>query len=227
MADSRRVQTDFDEIALLPGGFDHNAYYHEFLLRALPLRMDEALDLGCGTGQFSRLLAARTGRVICLDFATNMIAIARRESAAFPNIDFLQTDALSWEWPVDRLDAIVSIATLHHLPTEAVLGKMKAALRPGGTLAVLDLRRSASRGGRLLQGAVALPWSVLLNLRHTGRVRPEHEVRRAWAEHGKGDRYLSIDEVREVCRSVLPGARIRRHLLWRYSLIWRKSLEKC
>ncbi len=31
-----------------------------------------------------------------------------------------------------------------------------------------------------------------------------------------------VGEVREVCRAVLPGAVVRRHLLWRYSIVWRK-----
>lgn len=223
MADSSPVETDFDQIALLsPAGFDHNAYYHDTLLRALQPHMREALDLGCGTGQFTRLLAARADRVLAVDLSANMITAARRQSTDFENIDFRQADALSWEWPTDRFDCIVSIATLHHLPTEETLIKMKRALRSGGILAILDLCRSANIAERFLLGAVAFPWSMLLHLLHTGRTRPEPQVRRLWAEHGKTDRYLSVGEIRRFCLILLPGARIRRHLLWRYSLVWRK-----
>jgi SAM-dependent methyltransferase len=223
MADNGSVESDFDKIALLPtAAFDNNAYYHQALLRSLPGQLGEALDVGCGTGAFTRLLAARADRVLGLDLSANMISVARQRSAGFSNIDFCQADAVAWTWPAERFDCIVSIATLHHLSLNSILPKMKAALRPGGTLAILDICRSASLPERLLVGAVAFPVSLWLNVVHTGRRRPDPVARRLWCEHGKTDRYLSIDEVRRTCRAVLPGAVIHRHLLWRYSLIWRR-----
>ncbi len=32
----------------------------------------------------------------------------------------------------------------------------------------------------------------------------------------------SLTEVRDACEAELPGAKVRRHLLWRYSVVWRK-----
>ena len=46
---------------------------------------------------------------------------------------------LKWEFPAEKFDAIVSIATLHHLPVESLLPSLKDALKPGGRLVVLDL----------------------------------------------------------------------------------------
>jgi hypothetical protein len=54
-------------------------------------------------------------------------------------------------------------------------------------------------------------------------MRPPAEVRRAWAEHGRLDRYPRVGQVRKICRELLPGARVRRHLFWRYSIVWRKA----
>jgi len=53
------VRADFDRIALLPESWDHNSELHEFLLAQLPARCEAALEVGCGTGAFSRRLAAR------------------------------------------------------------------------------------------------------------------------------------------------------------------------
>jgi SAM-dependent methyltransferase len=220
--DGRVVQAEFDQIALLPsGGFDNNAYYHGYLLGVLQPEMKQVLDIGCGTGQFTRLLAARAEQVLALDFSASMIAAAGQQSEGFQNITFIQADATTWDWPTERFDAIVTIATLHHLPPEGILPRMKAALRAGGTLVVLDIRRSSSLAEWLL-AAIALPWSLLLHLVHTGRLRPERRVRQAWSEHGRNDRYLSLEDVRRICLPILPGAIVRRHLLWRYSLVWRK-----
>ncbi len=212
------VQADFDRIALLDSaGFDHNAHYHRLILEALPKHAANALEIGCGSGEFSRLLAARCDRVTALDLSANMIAAAMQKSASLPHLEFRRQDVLHWDWPAAQFDAIVSVATLHHLPMADMFTRMKASLSPGGTLAILDLRRTPAAAN-----LIALPWSLLLNLVHTGRPRAPKHVRDAWAEHGKTDRYLTIEEVRTLAEQHLPGAEVRKLLLWRYLLIWRK-----
>src|SRR5688500_4071077 len=53
-----RVASDFDRLAGFGAGrWDHNRHYHPFLLRSLPARRERALEIGCGTGEFARLLA--------------------------------------------------------------------------------------------------------------------------------------------------------------------------
>jgi hypothetical protein len=65
--------------------------------------------------------------------------------------------------------------------------------------------------------------NLTLNRWHNGRPHHSAEARRAWDEHGQHDEYLTLSQVRASGANVLPGARVRRHLLWRYSLIWQKS----
>jgi hypothetical protein len=48
-------------------------------------------------------------------------------------------------------------------------------------------------------------------------------VRAAYAEHEKTDTYLTLPRLRQACADVLPGALVRRHLFWRYSIVWRKE----
>jgi len=220
------IEADFDRIALLDGNdFDNSAPYQDLLLdlllRAHGTRAGNALDIGCGKGHFTRLLSVRADRVLGLDLSANMIAAARRLSQGFSNIEFERADVLSWDWPRDRFDVIVSIATLHHLPMEDMLRRMRDALRPGGTLAVLDIFRVDP--WQHVFAVFALPLSVWRLYIRTGRWRQPAEARRLWAEHGRTDRYLTVREVRRICASVLPGARVRRHLLWRYSMVWSKS----
>jgi ubiquinone/menaquinone biosynthesis C-methylase UbiE len=217
------VQADFDRIAPLTGeGWDHNSHYHGFLLRQLPPRCTEVLDVGCGSGAFSRLLAQRAERVLALDLSPRMIEIARERSRATPNVDFQVADATAWECPAARFDCIASIATLHHLPAGTTLTRMRGALKPEGTLIVLDLFQGEGLGDVLTSG-LAIPVDVALRLIRTGRLRRPREVREAWAEHGRHDSYLTLAQVRQVCGSVLPGARVRKHLLWRYSITWQKT----
>jgi SAM-dependent methyltransferase len=260
------IQKDFDRIALVsPDGSLQNSLYHDFLLRQLPSDCQAALEIGCGKGEFSRRLAEMSDRVLALDLSPEMIRIARAQSAHLADIDFQIADVMSYDLPPETFDCIASIATLHHLPLREILLKMKAALKPGGVLLILDLfepikwhgrtdrdserhppdRDSAkhghpardSRPGRAchnqtasvreglcdtLLNFLAMPVSVSLRVIHHGRLLPRREVRDAWAAHEKHDIYPTMNEVRALCADILPGAKIRKHLLWRYSVVWQK-----
>ena len=217
------VRADFDRIALLLGEESgHNDHYQDFLARHIPVPCREALDIGCGAGAFSRLLAKRSERVLGLDLSPNMIRVARERSAQFPNVEFEVADVLTRELPAERFDCVVTIATLHHMPIKEVLPKVKRALKPGGVLLVLDLFQAEGLSDAVL-GALAVPVSVGLRLYRSGRLLPPREVRRAWEEHGRHDTYLTLAQVREVCAEMLPGALVTRHLLWRYSVVWKKA----
>ncbi len=216
------IREDFDRIALLPGGrWGHNSHYHDFLLKHIPTRCENALEIGCGTGKFARLLAERSDHVLALDLSPNMIRIARERSRGYPNIEFRVADAMTWKFPTDHFDCIASIATMHHLPLEEMLAKMKQTLKVGGTLAILDLFRPSGLRDCILTGALAMPASLALRLIKNGRLRESEESRQAWTQHGERDSYLTVPDVRRVCESALPEARVRKHLFWRYSIIWK------
>jgi len=216
------IRADFDRIALLPaaGGWDHNRHHHPWLLRQVPPGCGEALDAGCGLGGFARLLAGRCRHVVGVDLSPAMIEEARRRSATVPNLELRVADLMTAPLGTERFDCVASIATPHHLPLEPALTRLRDALRPGGVLLVLDLVRPVPAS--LPLDVAAVPVGLALGLWHNGRIRPPPAEREAWDAHARGDRYLSLPEVRRACDRVLPGARVRRHLLWRYSIVWRR-----
>ena len=216
------IQADFDRLAAFSqDGWNHNCHYHRFLLRHAPQPCQQALEVGCGNGAFARLLATRAEQVLALDVSPQMIRLAQERSQQYPHITFHMADAMSWEFPSDHFDCIVSIATLHHVPLEEMLLKMKHALRVNGILLVLDLYQESLAGS--YKSVAAITVNLILKYFNTGRFREPPEVRAAWAEHGKHDTYLTLSELRQRCRMLLPGVKIRKHLLWRYSLMWKKT----
>jgi ubiquinone/menaquinone biosynthesis C-methylase UbiE len=217
------VRADFDRIALLPDeGWDNNARYHRYLLNQIPARCGRALEVGCGTGEFTRLLAARSGRVLAVDLSPHMIRVARGRSKLQANVEFVNADVMACELPAGHFDCVATLTTLHHLPAEPALRRMSEALRPGGVFVCLDLYRRSGLSDLLLDAA-ALPADVLLRFLKTGRARPPRRVREAYAEHGRTDSYLTLAEVARACARVMPGAQVRRHLFWRYSIVWKKA----
>ena len=220
-----KIQLDFDRISALSSdeAWNHNSHYAAFLLNQLPATSElEALEIGCGTGSFARLLAPRFRRVLGLDLSPGMIERAKEQSRSHGNIDFRLADATQYEFPPEHFGCVASIATLHHLPLEAMLQKMKGTLKAGGTLLVLDLFQAESIMD-FSTSLLAVPVNMLLELVKNGRTRESAEARAAWTEHGRSDVYLPLSQVRQSCERILPGAWVRRHLLWRYSIVWKKE----
>ena len=108
----------------------------------------------------------------------------------------------------------------HHLPMEGILTKLKEAIAANGTLIVLDIYQACLSD--LPAILIAIPLNLILKFMKTGHIKEPEAVREAWAAHGKHDSYLTLAQLRDICRAILPGARVRRHLLWRYSLVWKK-----
>lgn len=219
------VQEDFDRIALLHSSvWDTNSHYHSFLLKHIPDHCATALDIGCGTGEFARLLSGRSERVLALDFSPMMIQVARERSADFPIIDFQLADAVTYALPDETFDCIFSIATFHHLPMEEMFLKTRRALKKGGVLAILDLYQSRGLGD-FVSSVISVPLHLAFRLIKTGELRQSPEAREAWRRHEPNDHYLTLREVRQICGASLPGAQVRQHLMWRYSLIWKKDSD--
>jgi SAM-dependent methyltransferase len=207
------VRADFDAIARLSPPSTRPDRLTRWLLCHLPERCGDILEIGCGTGEATRFAAARADRVVALDFSPEMVRIARERSAAHPNIGYHAADALTWQYPQERFDAVISIATLHHLPFEPMIAAMKRTLRPGGVLLILDLLDRSHRRYLPLNVLALLP--TLLH-------RQSAALRRAYRQHGAHDVYLRPREARDVFARHLPGVRVRHHLRWRYSVVWRK-----
>lgn len=218
------IQADFDRIAAMSQGegWDHNNHYHDYLLKQLPSQIERALDIGCGTGAFSRRLAERSDEVLGLDLSPEMIRVAQERSKGCGNIHYQAADVMAYDLPENHFDGIASIATMHHLPFEVILLKLRDALKSGGVLLILDLFEEEFTPSSLVYNALAFPVSHGLKLLKNGRTQDSPQVRAAWEAHSQHDTFMTLSQIRKTSSHLLPGSQVRRHLLWRYSLMWRK-----
>jgi trans-aconitate methyltransferase len=190
--------------------YNHNVHYADLLLRQVPAACRSALDVGCGDGGFARQLADRfSAAVTGIDQDRAMVERARR-LAGDRVIRFIAADFLHYTFD-EPFDCIAASTSLHHMPCEQALEKMAALLRPGGRLAVLGLFREASLTDRAV-ALVATPVNICYALRR-GQVSSGAPIKPP---------DMSLSEIRETVAAVLPGARLRRLLLWRYLLTWQK-----
>ena len=106
---------------------------------------DEArvLDLGCGSGWATRLLAqyATRGLVVGLDISDEMIELARSSSKEFDNVEFQVGSAERLPFDDGYFTHAFSMESLYYYEdVGAALGEVRRVLQPGGLfVAVLDL----------------------------------------------------------------------------------------
>ena len=100
------------------------------------------LDVACGYGEPS-LTAARVagpdGRVVATDIAAEMLAYGRERATAAgaDNIEFVESDAASLDFPADSFDAAVSRWGIIFEPdAEAAAGRVRGFLEPGSRMAI-------------------------------------------------------------------------------------------
>lgn len=135
--------------------WDHNAHYHQWILRQLPPRFGSALDIGSGSGDLARLLAARAHAVQGIDSDPAIISRAQRLTSPATPVTFTVADALTGI-PAGPYDVITCVATLHHLPFTKALSIFRRHLAPGGTLVIVGLFRAQTAGDYVL-GTIASP----------------------------------------------------------------------
>jgi SAM-dependent methyltransferase len=117
--------------------------------------------------------------------------------------------------PEESYDAIVAIASLHHIDLEAALAKMKVLLRSSGKLLILGLYRETTILDYLYSFI-----SVFLNLIYLNWHRVSTAPSTMTAPTLLAQ--LSIEQIKSAANTLIPGYRFQRHLFWRYSLFWQK-----
>jgi ubiquinone/menaquinone biosynthesis C-methylase UbiE len=97
------------------------------------------LDIGCGSGTFTRLLQLRGYRLSGIDISSKMIAMARQKSA---NIQFYEGDAENLPFENGAFDAVLLSGLVHHFPDQHRLAaEAFRVLTPGGKFVAFDPNR--------------------------------------------------------------------------------------
>ena len=101
---------------------------------------DRILDVGCGIGRYTLLLAARGFQIEGLDLSSKLLEQLREHESGNKSIPLHCSDIISFPEKTDMsYDAVIGFFTLHHLhDLEASYAAMVKLLQPGGRIVFLE-----------------------------------------------------------------------------------------
>jgi SAM-dependent methyltransferase len=95
------------------------------------------LEVGCGTGQATRSLAALGCSVTAVEPGAGMAALARERLASFPNVKVETSSFEEWDARGRRFDVLVAASSWHWVDPSIGWRRAHDVLRPGGWMTLL------------------------------------------------------------------------------------------
>ena len=138
---ARRYGQVFDEIA---AEYDRRrpAYPDELLDRACQVAGigsgDHVLEVGCGSGQLTRGLAARGLHVTAVEPGQSLIALARQNLEGAAEVEFVNAQFEDAMLPREQFQAVFCASAFHWIDPKVSWQKTADVLVPGGTLALVQ-----------------------------------------------------------------------------------------
>jgi ubiquinone/menaquinone biosynthesis C-methylase UbiE len=99
---------------------------------------DRVLDLGCGSGWATRLLAPKGREIVGVDVSDEMVRQAQQASSNFANVKFLQGSAEKIPCPDNSFDKMLSVESFYYYSDqEAALDEIFRVMAPNGRIFIL------------------------------------------------------------------------------------------
>jgi SAM-dependent methyltransferase len=113
-----------------------NRLIDDVLERARVAKAARVLEVGCGTGKVTVLLAARGVRVLGVEPSAEMAAVARHNCVRFGGVEIIESDFERWDPAGETFPLLCCAQAWHWLDPAVRLQRARAALSSGGVLAV-------------------------------------------------------------------------------------------
>ncbi|WP_163537659.1 demethylmenaquinone methyltransferase [Gracilibacillus sp. YIM 98692] len=139
-----KIYNNYDEMNAIISFQRHKKWRNDVMKRMEVKQGAKALDVCCGTGDWSFSLAGQVGKdgeVIGLDFSKNMLSVAeeRNQQYNYRNLTFLNGNAMELPFDDNQFDYVTIGFGLRNVPDYfQVLKEMYRVVKPNGKVVCLE-----------------------------------------------------------------------------------------
>ncbi len=162
---------------------------------------DSVIELGCGTGRYTTVIAKTVAQVVAGDQSPAMLLEAQKKTANFKNVSVQREDCFGTTFPDTSFDVVFMGTLLHivQLPERAV-AEARRLLKPGGRLLAIDYTSNGMTFFAIARMAIAILTTWGLPSKDNQVVSPE-DIRRMVADAGLNVKTCELlgPSVKAVC----------------------------
>lgn len=194
--------------------WNHNFAYFKWIKRKLSKRQT-ILDVGCGNGNLLMYLNDSKRKLIGIDSNNDSINYAKniikdKENINFYNVSFEDYLALD-----NSFDAIIFVASIHHMDMEVAIKKSLKLLKKDGILIIVGLANPSSTLDYLIEILRIIPSFISSHLHHM-KDSENLNINTSYE-------FPNMNYIKEVKKKYLPNSDIRYGLYYRYLLTYVKE----
>ena len=192
--------------------WNHNYAYNRWISNKIGSRK-RILDVGCGNGTLVLFLRNDDNYVIGIDPSERSVRRANEQNM-YSNAAFVLTTLEDFQPHGQSFDAIVFVASIHHMNMFDAIKKAKSMLAENGLLIIVGLAKPSNFFDWVVELLRIVPSGILSAVKkNTTSEELGMEV---------SYDFPTMGEVRRICKECLPGYKLRYGLHYRYLLIWEK-----
>ncbi|RKQ37663.1 demethylmenaquinone methyltransferase [Oceanobacillus halophilus] len=151
-----KIYKNYDSMNSIISFQRHKAWRKDVMKRVKVEKGTKALDVCCGTGDWSISLSEAVGdngKVVGLDFSQNMLSIAKKkkEELQLENLELIHGNAMELPFEDNSFDYVTIGFGLRNVPDYmTVLKEMYRVVKPGGKVVCLETSQPTAIGFKQL-----------------------------------------------------------------------------
>ena len=193
--------------------WNHNYAYYRWVSEKVGQRK-RILDVGCGDGTLALYLRNSSNDILGIDSSASSIQKAKTKNI-YDNAAFIQTTFEDFHANGKQFNAVIFVASIHHMDMADAIDKAKGLLDENGVLIIVGLSRPSTLLDWIIEAARILPSRIISSLR--GNTTSEEMAIDVSYD------FPAMKKVRQICWEKLCGYTLRYGLHYRYLLTWEKQ----
>jgi len=193
--------------------WNHNYAYYRWVLKKVGQRK-RILDVGCGDGALCVFLRTNDNDILGIDSSASSIEKAKRNNV-YNNVAFSQTTFEDFPANGKRFDAVIFVASIHHMDMADAIDKSKQLLADNGILVIVGTAAPSDLLDWIIEAARIIP-SKIISLIKRNTTSEEMDIKVSYD-------FPAMKKVRQICGDKLCGYTLRYGLHYRYLLTWENN----